>query len=119
LKRFAAIVTIVVVVLAMSAGTAFANVCASGACDGRMTVCSETASTACPMDGGVATVGHTSCEHTTDRTTGDVASGQTAEHAVASAPLTLPAVAASGGPASVSPATDARGAPHLTAVIRI
>jgi hypothetical protein len=120
LKRFAAIVTIVVVVLAMSAGTAFANVCAGGTCTGNAMICPQIGTTACPMADGAA-MAHSACGHPVDRGARDLVSGQTnTEHAVVSTPLAvLPASVAPSDVASALPAPDARGAPHLTTVIRI
>lgn len=120
MKRFAAIVTIVVVVLAMSAGTAFASVCAGGTCDRQLMVCPDTGSMACPMNAG-ATMAHSECGHPIDRGARDVVSAQTAtDHAVVSTPLAVvPAGFSVGSLAPLALAADARGAPHLTTVIRI
>lgn len=119
MKRFAAIVTIVVVVLAMSAGTAFASVCAGGTCASITMVCSEAGTASCPM--GVTQMLHSSCAHPMDRGSHDgVASTQTVDQAVVSSFFAQPAA----GPVlralvPASAAVDARGAPHLTSVIRI
>jgi hypothetical protein len=120
LKRFAAIVTIVVVVLAMSAGTAFASVCVGMTCSTQAMVCSESASTSCPMENGAA-MAHASCGHQLDRGARDAVSGQVGpEYAVVGTPIAvLPADTVVRGLASMLPASDARGAPHLTTVIRI
>jgi hypothetical protein len=119
MKRFAAMVTIVVLVLAMSAGTAFANVCPGGTCDGRMMVCAPASSTACPMGGG-AVMTHSGCSHSDDTGARDVVSPQTGlEFGVVSAPLAVvPPLAGPSGLASLLPMRDARGAPHLTTVSR-
>ena len=120
MKRFAAIVTIALVILAMSAGTAFAGVCVGSTCSTTTMVCPESGTVSCPMGNG-AVMAHSSCSHPMDRGARDLVSGQTApEHAVVSTPLAaLPASFAIGALAPVSSVPDARGAPHLTAVIRI
>jgi hypothetical protein len=119
LKRFAAIVTIVVVVLAMSAGTAFASVCVGSTC-GRDMTCPVATSPSCPMDNGAA-MSHSACDHQVNATAHDAlaAQQQVGTQAVATALGVVPAPIALYGASSALPAPDARGAPHLTTVIRI
>jgi hypothetical protein len=128
MKRFVAILTTAVLVLAMSAGPAFAYTCSGDACC-TGPGCAPTATPscqpafipACPMTGGGQAVTNTGCMH------GD-------RHE----PLSTTIVQADEGPVAVSVsavafpgarllaalhcegfAPDARGAPHLTTVIRI
>jgi hypothetical protein len=118
MRRIAAIITIAVVVLAMTAGPAFASACVATECGPAM-ACSLVASPTCPMRTGAPMV-QTSCPQPMDHGTREAVSVQptppasmvgTAFQAAAS-PATL---AGSGAPLLA----DARGAPHLTAVIRI
>jgi hypothetical protein len=120
LKRFAAIVTIVVVVLAMSVGTAFASVCAGGSCSSTAMLCPDAGTMACPMNNG-APMAHSDCGQPMDHSAQSAVSGQPVPQiVVASAPLAVvPGDVTLGGVASSLPATDARGAPHLSTVIRI
>lgn len=119
MRRFAAIVTIAVVVLALTAGPAFASVCAGAACGPAM-VCATGATPACPMENG-ATMAHAACGHPMDRGSRDVASTQSApDPGLAAAPHAGVVVQpARPLPAATFPMVDARGAPHLTSVIRI
>jgi hypothetical protein len=119
LKRFAAIVTIAVVVLALSAGTAFASVCAGGSC-GEAMVCPPSTSTACPMETGQVMT-HSSCDHQADQGARDSVNPQVShESAVVSTVLAVvPTTPILRGIVAAMAAPDARGAPHLTAVIRI
>lgn len=120
MKRFAAIVTVVVVVLAMSAGTAFANVCVGGSCDGSMALCSAGASAVCPMGGGFA-IARPGCDHGLDKGAREAVFAQTGTDRVVGvlAPLAAVPDPVTVSAALASPAADARGAPHLTIVIRI
>ncbi len=118
LKRLASILTIAVVVLAISAGPAMASVCAGTQC-GPVMVCESAFTPECPMVNG-AVMSHGNCDHPTD-------------------PITLAAVSHQAGPdfgligaaipgvstpskAALDVGTlvlsDARGAPHMTAVSR-
>jgi hypothetical protein len=119
LKRFAAMTMIAVVVLAMTVGPAFASVCAASQC-GPVMPCEMAASPDCPMRTGV-TLTHSDCTHAPDGRFGDLVSSQSGpESGLAAAPLSgavaPPAAILSG---SMLPLVDARGAPHLTSVIRI
>jgi hypothetical protein len=117
-RRFAAIVTIAAVVLAMTAGPAFASACAATGCGPAM-ACSQLASPTCPMRTGAPTA-HTSCPQPMDHGTRDAVSVQ---------PARATGLAGTPFQAATDPVThigcsaplfaDARGAPHLTAVIRI
>lgn len=122
MKRFAAIVTIAVVLLTMSVGTAFASVCAaaSSSCDDVAMVCPVSTSAACPMDSGQA-MRHSPCGHSADKIARDSVAPQAGhQDAVVSIALAVvPTPPAPCGFIAASAAPDARGAPHLTAVIRI
>jgi hypothetical protein len=111
--------TIVVVVLAMSAGPAMASVCAGADCGPAM-VCDRAFTPDCPMVSG-AFMSHGDCEHPAERGAIVGLSHQAGpEFGLAGAALpgvvTPPAAIMS---VSASPLADARGAPHLTSVIRI
>jgi len=63
---------------------------------------------------------HSSCRHDTGRDAKDAVSGQpVVEQALVADPLSLPEPPLPRGAASTATAPDARGAPHLTVVIRI
>lgn len=119
MKRFATITMLAVVVLAMTVGPAFASVCAASQC-GPVMVCEMALSPECPMQSG-ATMTHSDCAHAPDGRFGEWISTQSGPEAgLAAAPLSgvvTPPAAILGG--SVLPLADARGAPHLTSVIRI
>jgi hypothetical protein len=119
LKRFALIVTIAVVVLAIGVGPAFASVCAAVACS-PATMCPVGSSAACPMKTG-APVARAVCGQPMDHGLRDAVSSHTAPDrglTVALLPGAPVAPAAIVG-AVTTPLADARGAPHLSAVIRI
>jgi hypothetical protein len=85
-----------------------------------MTSCSPVTSVACPMDAGVPIM-HALCTHNADHASHDgvpTQPGPEGGPAPASAigVVVLPVTIFGGG---TSPLTDARGAPHLTSVIRI
>jgi hypothetical protein len=119
MRRLGAIATIAIVVLALAAGPAFASACPGVAC-GAPAGCSVSVSPPCPMQAGAATA-RTTCGHVMDRIGRDAVptrSGPVTDLATVAVagPATRPAVA----PGAVrSPLADARGAPHLTSVIRI
>lgn len=119
MKRFVSIATIAVVILAITAGPAFASACATMEC-GPVIACAMTASPTCPMSNGKA-VFHDSCVHPTERAVREgVVSDPTPHHAMAALPavaLPIPVLRCTGSVASLAP--DARGAPHLTAVLRL
>jgi len=119
LKRFAAIVTIAVVVLAMTAGPAMASVCAGSQC-GEAMVCDQAYTPQCPMQNG-AVMSHGDCGHSADRSAAATVSNQAGpDFGLVGAPLPgalVPPTAALG--MSAFALADARGAPHLTSVIRI
>lgn len=118
MKRFAAIVTIVFVVLTMSVGTAFASVCAGSSCDKAM-VCPESTSVACPMESGQA-MSHSSCDHPADHGARDSVTVQPGhDNAVVSVSVAVvPTPPVLCGFVAAAAAPDARGAPHLTTVSR-
>ncbi len=119
MKRFVAIVTIALLVLAMTAGTAFASVCVGSAC-GDVMICAPTASVSCPMDSG-QTMQHSSCDHTAQAQPRDATPTESG-HAtfMAAVQVTpIPATSLVGRAHPGALAADARGAPHLTAVLRL
>jgi len=121
MKRFAAIVTIAVVIFTMSVGTAFASVCAMGeTCGGEVMACEMSAPAACPMGGGQVMT-HGGCDHSTDGVARDSVSLQPVHEkaAIATSLVVVPTVPVLRGFVAATAAPDARGAPHLTAVIRI
>ncbi|HEY5277695.1 MAG TPA: hypothetical protein VIK38_14400 [Coriobacteriia bacterium] len=120
MKRLVSIVTLVVVVLAFSAGPAFTSVCSGSDCGPAM-VCEMAATPACPMLNGAPLI-HGTCGHPMGGADQDAASVPTGHHepVLAVAPLAGSTVRLSTAPCAwVLPLADARGAPHLTAVIRI
>jgi hypothetical protein len=114
-KRLLVISLLVVVVLAMTVGTAFASTCGAGCTDAM--ACRGAVSGACPMNAPSAL--SASCAHTDQRQAREASVPQPPAGASALsltaelAPPTLCSVAPQ------APAPDARGAPHLTSVIRI
>jgi hypothetical protein len=120
MRRFVAIATIVLLVLAMTAGTAFANVCTGSTCSDPM-LRPSVASKSCPTDAGQSTR-HFSCNHTAQAEPRDNAtlaqSGHDTFVSAARATVVPPALSLVGLPREVQ-ASDARGAPHLSVVIRI
>ena len=119
MRRFLSIITIAVVVLAITAGPAFASVCAGNMC-GEVMVCTPVTSTACPMESGTPMM-HALCNHTVDHGSRDAVSvpaGVDAVVAVTALPGSVIGPQAPLGVGTVLRA-DARGAPHLTSVIRI
>jgi hypothetical protein len=123
MKRFVAIVTTAVLVLAMSAGSAFAYSCVGGACCGMPAAapsCAPAASAACPMDGGVV-MQHSACVRSdTGQPLG--ATSVQSPHDVAAVCVTAvqaPCARVLGALPASAFARDARGAPHLTSVLRI
>lgn len=128
MKRLVAIVTTALLVLAMSAGTAFAYSCSGDACctgsgcaPAASPSCEPSVVPACPMAGGGQAVGNTGCMHGEQHEPFGATSAQTDEAPVA---LSASAVAVPGARLLAALhcegfAPDARGAPHLTTVIRI
>ena len=117
MRRFVAILTIVLLVLAMTAGTAFANVCSGSACDGAM-LCAPTTSMSCPMGTGQS-MQHSSCDHTAAQLREATPTEPGHPIYVTSVQaLTIASVRLLGSLPSATHAPDARGAPHLSAVSR-
>lgn len=118
LKRLLSILTIAVVVLAVTAGPAFASVCAGTMC-GEVMLCSPTTTSACPMESGPMM--HSLCTHGADHGSHDVVVTSPApQHGLPSTPLEGTAQGtATLLRSGLCPLADARGAPHLTTVIRI
>jgi hypothetical protein len=119
LKRIGAIATIVLVVLAMTAGTALASVCAGSDCGPAMK-CESMFTDSCPMANG-APVLQDACGHPMTPVYRDAVSAPVAhEHGVAASPIAGAVVRPATIAASWAPLlVDARGAPHLTSVLRI
>lgn len=122
MKRFVSIVMIALVVLAMSAGTAFASVCIAPSCAGTMRCDLGATSLHMGMEMPPSTGIQARCNMGAQRTSSDIVAPQShaerPEPAVAApAPVLAPIV---GSPAAVAfvPA-GARGAPHLSAVLRL
>jgi hypothetical protein len=127
MKRFVAIVTIAVLVLAMSAGSAFAYSCVGNACcsipataPGSASACAPAASAACPMDAGTV-MQHSACVRGDAGRPLGATSVQTPDEvpAVCVAAVSVPRSHALGALPASAFAPDARGAPHLTSVLRI
>lgn len=117
MRRFVAILTIALLVLAMTAGTAFANVCTGNVCDGAM-LCAPTSSVSCPMGIGQS-MQHSSCDHTAEQLREATPTQPGHDVFVATAPLAVvPPAPLLGRLALEGHATDARGAPHLSVVVR-
>jgi hypothetical protein len=120
MRRFAAVATTVLLVLAMTVGTAYANVCIGSACGDAM-LRPSVASESCLTDAGQSTR-HFSCNHTVQAEPRDNAtlaqSGHDTFVSAARATVVPPALSLVGLPREVQ-ASDARGAPHLSVVIRI
>lgn len=120
LKRIAAIVVITALILTMSVGSAYAAACVGMVCSPSSVAHPMMPTSACPEMGGETAVMHGVCDHH---------GGSSASTAVAVQPAMSEAVAAQGVPAPLatrqvrapraSVSGDARGAPHLTSVIRI
>lgn len=116
MRRFASICAIVIVVLAMTAGSAFAAGCGSAPCSS--TSCAVKLVSDCPMQGATAIA--STCQHAGHQAPADVTSPQrVADPGVAAVvAIPVPRLAIAAATADGLKA-DARGAPHLTAVIRI
>lgn len=120
MKRFAAIVAVATLVLTMSVGTAYAGVCVGMDCSEMTWTCAEAGTPACPDMGGDAPALHDACQHGPEREADEaVAVTPALEQALVADPLPLTEPELPQGIAPASSAPDARGAPHLTAVIRI
>jgi hypothetical protein len=119
LRRFLAVITIAVVVLAITAGPAFASVCAGSMC-GTVMVCAPVTTDACPMESGSPMM-HTLCTHQADHGSRDVVAVPSAPDSTLAVVPLVGAVIFPATPlgAGTFPLADARGAPHLTTVIRI
>ena len=118
MKRIAVIVTLACLVVAMTTGSAFVRACADDACGDSM-VCAPGIVQTCPMGDG-ETMQHSACDHGPQAQAHEAVSADPGH-----APAALPAQALITRPVLElrglfrSPrAPDARGAPHLSAVIR-
>jgi len=118
-KRFASILTIAIVILAITAGPAFAAVCAGAQC-APMMVCATSSTPSCPMKSDAPTA-RSSCAHPMEKATGDAVQSKAGfEHAPAVVPARGIVVRpATSGRVATHSVADARGAPHMTSVIRI
>ncbi len=118
MKRFVAIVTVAMLVLAMSAGTAFANACTGSACGGEMLCAPVTPTSSCPMDSGPS-MQHSMCDHTAEQLREATPTQPDRTIHMASVPtLNIPSVRQLGRLSPATHAPDARGAPHLSMVSR-
>lgn len=118
MKRVVTIVTLACLMVAMTAGFAFATVCTNGACGDSM-ACVPIAAPICPMDSDQA-MRHTSCDHENQAQQRETVSAAPM-HVHAALParaLAIPPACALRGLSSTSHVPDARGAPHLGMVIR-
>ncbi len=119
MKRVAAIAVIAALMLTMSVGTAFAGTCVGIACSSSPWKCADSAKVACPTGASDASL-HSGCHHAPERDVKDAVGVQSAlDHALPAGPVAAVDPAALLGAAARPSAPDARGAPHLTAVIRI
>jgi len=119
MKRLVSITTIALVILALTAGPAFALACVGMDCS-PVTECAMSATPTCPMAEGKDVL-HSACDEPVDR---GVREGVTADRSphldLAAVPATAQPVPALRWTALISARTpDARGAPHLTAVLRL
>ncbi|MDO8964573.1 MAG: hypothetical protein Q7W30_08810 [Coriobacteriia bacterium] len=130
MRRFVAIVIVTALVLALSAGTAFASACAVAPCAAMQAIttmtdhgCSPAAvqdSCASPMQSPASMQAR--CDMKPETRTGDASSAPRTAPELTSAVVVdvlVPAalIGSSAAPAPVP--VDARAAPHLSAVIRI
>src|ERR1035437_5616048 len=117
-KRVATIFATTVLVLVMTTGSAFALTCTSASCSMAMS-CESAVAAKCPMQGAM-TMLQSNCDHPSTRPPGDVATTQRAFDPLTLATAITPAIVTANGAVQAGPPPqDARGAPHLTAVIRI
>jgi hypothetical protein len=121
LKRFGVIIVVAVVVLAIGAGPAFASLCAGATCRPMMArAMTMSVSTSCETKTGVS-MPTAACPLASGQAARDVVSNQAgpdlALAAVPLARLVVPPATVVG--VGVTPLIDARGAPHLSSVIRI
>ncbi len=128
MKRLVAILTTALLVLAMSAGPAFAYSCSGDACctgagcaPKASPSCEPSIVPACPMAGGGRAVSNAGCMHGGEH---EPYGATSARADAAPAALSVSAVAVPGARLLAALhcegfAPDARGAPHLTTVIRI
>jgi hypothetical protein len=115
-RRVLLITVVAVLVLVLSAGTAFASACAVAPCDAMKAIAAPMAAAGCPSSGVRAHCDMQPKQLTSDtsapRTPPEVSSGVVAD-------VLVPATVFGSSAVPALPAADARGAPHLTAVIRI
>jgi len=120
-KRFAFIAMTVVIVLAMTAGTAFASACFASRCDRPMGcetgVVDGHAGMHRPMSDARVSCNMGDKHRTSDASVSQASLDRSASFAVIPAVTSLPAPADSVLPAPVS--GRARGAPQLSAVLRL
>lgn len=118
MKRIAVIVTLACLIVAMTTGTAFARGCAGDSCGGAM-VCAPDVAQTCPMADG-PTMQHSLCDHEaeTQARESTTAGPGHAPAALSVEALVIRPVLDFAGPHLSQRAPDARGAPHLSAVMR-
>jgi hypothetical protein len=114
-KRLLVTVLLVVVALAMTAGTAYASTCGGG-CAGAM-ACNAAASGKCPMS--APSTLNPSCAHPSQSVAREASASQPLPGGSALSAAPEPAVPCPRVFVSTPRTSDARGAPHLTSVIRI
>jgi hypothetical protein len=107
------------VVLAMSVGPAFASVCAGSTCD-MDAVCAPATNDVCVMESGPAMM-HALCTHQAGHDSSDLVPVQPGPDGAAAVVPLIGAIVFPAAPLGVRalPLADARGAPHLTSVLRI
>jgi hypothetical protein len=119
-KRIAAIMVVAALILTMSVGTAYAAACAGMVCSPSGMAKPMMGVAVCPEMAGQNAVMHTTCDHRTGHDTKEAVAVQpSASDAMVAYGLPVPPAVRSLRAERVSVSGDARGAPHLTSVIRI
>lgn len=118
MKRIAVMVTLACLVVAMTTGSAFARVCTGDACGDAM-VCAPGVLQSCPMSDG-STMQHSQCDHEAQAQAREAVSADPGHTpaALSVTPLAIRPVLGFAGLYRSPRAPDARGAPHLSAVMR-
>jgi hypothetical protein len=122
LKRFVVMFAVVALVFAVSAGPAFASACACADCALSRMPCSVAPVAACTMPMvHTACVSSSPCGTTVDRALHESTAAETGfQHGAVAQAVVVQAVPAARACALLCIVTaDARGAPHLTALLRI
>jgi hypothetical protein len=129
LRRVFAIAIVAALVLVLSAGTAFASTCAVAPCEAMRAMASPMADLGCTpsvarahRDTGAPASMSARCDMRPEQRTGDTSSVPRSAPEISSAVVAgvlAPAVLSGSSAVPAPVAADARGAPHLSAVIRI